>query len=515
MSKKNVVASMATIAFFGICAKVLGLVREGVFGAYFGTSSEMDLFGLLSGYATTLITLLGNALASSYYPFNIKNIEQKGERYAANQFSKLLNQYAVFSLIVYVAIFIFASDIAEIVCSSGVTVPFHRVKLYVRVIFAVLVPAGMTRLVVSGLTSLRKYGWMQITQSVYSVVAILLTLMFSNKYGIIVVVWAFMLNTVFQIILLCFVYYKGERKYELCFDIKDEQTVAAWRGLVPVAIGADVFMIGATIDRSIGISLGLVGASASLSYAGTLYGSVIALVATPVKTVFNTEMNRKFFSDGNKDDLFAQIESTFNHMAILLVPICFFLSVAAHGFITIVLQRGAFDEYSTQLTASTFMVYILIAPIFAMRELLNGLHVLLNDRVSSMYSGLIFVVANASLSFAFSKVFGLVGIPLGSMSAMMLSYLYLFMHLRIKHGCQNKIINSTLLKIIFAGVLGIVGVWCMRLGVSVVSVYLRFVLELFIFLFAYILMLKISKCEELNLVFDKLKKQIHEYCHHR
>lgn len=507
MSKKNIVASITTIAFFGICAKVLGLVRDGFLGAYFGTSSEMDLFGLLSGYATTLVALLGSALASSYYPFNIKNIEQKGEGYAAMKFSNILNQYAIFSFVVYAVIFLFSSNIAEAICSSGVTVPFQRVKLYVRIVFAVLVPWGMTRLVVSGLTSLRKYGWMQITQCVYSIVAILLTVMFANKYGIIVVVWAFMLNTVFQIVLLWFVYFNGDRKFVLYLDIKDEQTVVAWRGLVPVAIGADVFMIGATIDRSIGISMGIVGAAASLNYAGTLYSAVNTLVATPIRTVFNTEMNRRFFSDGNKDGLFSQIESTFNHMAILMVPICFFLSVSSYDFITIVLQRGAFDEYSTQLTASVFVIYILIAPIFAMRGLLNGLHIVMNDRLASMWSGSIFLVANLSLSFAFSKVFGLVGIPLGSMFAMIMSYLYLFVNLKKKHGCQNKIINTTLLKIIIAGALGVVGVLGMDMSVTIDSVYLRFLLGFIVFSFTYIVALMLFKCDEFYSVIDKFKSR--------
>ena len=46
-----------SISFWGIVAKLLGLLREGVFANYFGTSAEMDVFGLIGGYATTLMSI--------------------------------------------------------------------------------------------------------------------------------------------------------------------------------------------------------------------------------------------------------------------------------------------------------------------------------------------------------------------------------------------------------------------------------------------------------------------------
>ena len=99
MKRKSVIYSIISISALGIIAKVVGLFREGVVAAYFGTSAQMDVFGLLSGYATMLVAVIAGALAISFSPYYIKDIQQEGESWAADRFSHTLNQYIFFALV--------------------------------------------------------------------------------------------------------------------------------------------------------------------------------------------------------------------------------------------------------------------------------------------------------------------------------------------------------------------------------------------------------------------------------
>ena len=504
MKQKSVLYSIISISALGIVAKVLGLFREGVIAAYFGTSAQMDVFGLLTGYVTTIITILASSLAVSYSPYYIRNLQQRGEHYASQHFSHILNQFILVSAIGYFLLFTLSPIVADYICNNSTELEYDIVLLYTKIVFATLITGGMTRLFVSALNGLRKYGWMQITQIIYSVLAIVLVALLGTQFGIDVLIVAFVANSIIQIGILWRVYFQHERKYEIRPCFRDSETVDTWKAIIPIFFGTETYMLGLAIDRTIGIDLGVVGAVAALNYAGILYGLINMVVTSPINTVFCTEMYRNYYKTEDRKVLFHDLAKIINHQAFILIPLGAFLFVATEDFITLVLRRGAFDNQSVTMTASAFCFYALASPFYCFRGLLSGVHIAMHDRTTPMWSGIIFLVVNVSMSFLLSRFMGIKGITLGAFFAMLLSFIYQYLTIKKKHEYNGKFFSSTMIKIVSATLLATVSVYLFQRVNLHLTIYLSLPLYLCIFVSLYAGILYMTKCDELCLVTTKL-----------
>lgn len=502
----SVIYNIASISFLGIAAKLMGLFREGILASYFGTSAEMDIFGLIGGYVTTMMSVLAISLAQSYSPLFIRNLQKQGERTASQGFSHLLNQYVLFTIVGYFFVFLLSPALSNYICGKSESYDFNTVLLYTRLMFCTIITGGTTRLFVSALNGLRKYGWMQITQILYSVLTIILTWMFGKSLGIKIVVVAFFVNSIIQVLILWIVYFHGERKYEFEIGLQDKDTIYAWKSFIPVFLGTETYMLGLTIDRTIGVSLGVVGVVAALQYAGMLYGLINMVVSTPINTVFCTEMYRNYYKTENQSVLYNDLVKITNHVAVILIPLSFFLFATTTDFVTVVLKRGAFDEHSVAITASAYGMYVLASPIMSIRGLYTGVHIAQKDRRTPMWGGIIFLVLNLLFAYLLSRPLGVMGITMGGFIANIVSLGYQSWSLKHRHNFESRLFTPTFIKIIIAAIFASVSVYVLGSVLSGISVYVRFVLLGFLFGGVYALILYLTKCKELSVVINGLLK---------
>ena len=503
-TKKTILFSIVSISALGILAKACGLLREGVIAACFGTSSQIDVFGLITGYVTTIITIVASSLAVSYYPYYIRNLQQKGEREASLQFSHIINQYFLFSVIFFVFILFCTSFIAHYISDKTPGIDYNSVYWTTCVIFSTVITGGMTRLFVTALNGLRKYGWMQITQILYSLICTVLVVIFGSKYGIYILVFAFVLNSVLQVSILWYVYFKGERCYRLELQFNNSETLNSWKTIIPVFLGTETYMLGLTIDRTLGLSLGIEGAAAALNYAGILFGLINMVVSGPISTVFCTEMYRNYYKTEQRDVLFENLGKIINHQAFILIPLGVFLFITVEDFVTVVLKRGAFNEQSVIMTASAFCMYALGAPLNAMRGLFSGVHIALNDRTIPMRSGIIFLLVNFFMSWWLSKIWGISGITVGALLAMLLAATYQLRMLIKKYAFSLHYFSKSFCKIVMASVCSAFVVYLIQFSWSGLSVYIRFILNSIVFGSIYVLASHILHCDEFELIKNRL-----------
>lgn len=504
MNKKSVLYSIISISALGVIAKITGLLREGVIAAYFGTSAQMDVFGLLTGYVTTIITILASSLAVSFSPYYVRNLQQKGELFAASHFSHILNQYIAISFIGYALLFLLSPAIADYICQNSPELSRQTVLAYSLIIFATLITGGMTRLFVSALNGLRKYGWMQITQIAYSVLAIIFVALLGSRYGINVLIAAFVFNSVFQIIILWMVYFRENRRYDPRFDFHDQEAIDTWKTIVPIFFGTETYMLGLTIDRTYGINLGITGAAAALNYAGILYGLINMVVTGPINTVFCTEMYRNYYKTENREVLYRDLGKIMHHQAFILIPLGIFLCLNAKDFITVVLRRGAFDEHSVAMTASAFCLYALASPFHCFRGLMSGVHIAMHDRMTPMWGGIVFLCVNLTASLLLSRLWGIWGITLGAFLATLLSFIYQFSTMKRKHSYDGTFFTPTMMKILSASVFSAAAAYAVLQIPFTHSSYLRLPVGVIVFIALYTIVLSTTNCEEMALVKNKL-----------
>lgn len=508
MKKKSVLSSIISISLLGIVAKVSGLLREGVTSAYFGTSSEMDVYSLLCSHMGTIVTVIASSISVAYMPYFITVNERSGSKTALKELSGLMNQYIIFSVILYLCIYFLAPIVPQIDGFSSSGIDSDTIVLYTRILFSTIIFTGLSRIQVAALSGVRKYGWMQITSAANSIIFIIFIFLWGNTYGIMTLVVCNIFIALLQFVILQKVLYTDDCKYSFSLNLKNTQTINAWKNLIPVFLGTETYLLGLTIDRTIGMLQGQEGVAASFNYAGLIYGLTNTILVTPIITVFYTELNSDFSKSG-KEGLFDSVRKTISRLFFILLPFSIYLCINSNDVITFILQRGAFDEKSSLMTSQAFCFYALSIPLFALRALFSRIFVILNDSRTSMFSGLIFIAVNIIGALFFGHFLGIYGISLGSFAASFLSLAYMYLKLNYYHLYKMKGLYKRLLEVSFATILSIIPFLLIGDLTKESYILFRLVTTFVSFVFAYITVLHLMKHSELleieKIVINKIK----------
>ena len=369
--KHNILYFIFTISGLSLLSKVLGLFREGVIAGYFGITAETDLYFFIYSVFTTLIAISITPIATSYLPIFVFKREQLGEQVAVNHFTKLLQQFFVIS-------FFIALSVNVILCfidipSLGNTWQMGNKDaiFYIRLFSLIFFLGGSIQIFSSVLNGVKQYGKFQIATTLQNVVVIIFVLLFGKHLGVRTLVLAVTVAYLLQFIYMSVeLYGKRGNRIVLSGDIiHDKELSSVYKSIIPVAFGAESYLLCLTIDKAIGKSLGIEGAVSALNYAGLLYGLVNTVIIMAVVTVYYTEFTSVNIKKGEKYVL-EMLNDAIVSISFILVPLVVFLSFNAEDFITIVLKRGKFTEQSVLFTALPFTIYILNSPIYAIRSLI-------------------------------------------------------------------------------------------------------------------------------------------------
>lgn len=498
--RSSVLGGIAIVSSLAIVAKFSGLLREGVIANSFGTTSQMDIYSIVSIYPGAIMEIIASSAATVFLPIFVKNLKLYGEGFASHKFSQFLNQYIIFSFILYALIYYFVPSFAIFISRRIPDSNIADIILYSRLLFFTIITNGIVRLMITALNGMRNFGWLQKTQILLNFITIFSVLFLSPYIGIMALIGAVIFNSVFQVVVLSFVFYKNNLKYKFEVNVTDKELVGAWKSVIPVFLGAETYLLGLTIDRTVGMMLGEEGITSALNYSGSLYGMLNSIIAVPIITVLFTKLS-EIFADKGLDGLIVGISEIASIMYILIIPVALFLFVNATDFVTVILQRGAFDENSTELTSSAFMFYALACPLLAMRELLCRVYVIIGKKKELVWVGVIFLLSNTCFSMGLSQFFGVSGVALGSMLASLVALVYIVFKLMKLSDTRFGVLSATLLKVCVSSCLSAIVSYVLCTNISIV--YVRVTVSFVIFGFSYFILLWLFRCQELEMLRKK------------
>ena len=508
MNKKHsLLYFIFTISGLSLLSKVLGLFREGVVAAYFGTTAETDVYFYVYSIFMSLIAVTLTPVAISYLPIFVSKRNEEGEQKAVNHFTKLLQQFFVVSFVIALCVNIFFCFVS----AFGIEALWNKEEkdcvFYIRLFALMFFFAGSIQIFSSVLNGIKQYGKFQIATMLQNVVIILFVLLFGKSLGVRTLVFAVMIGYVIQFVYMVFELYL-RRKNKIVLSERmfcDKELTSVYKSMIPVALGAETYLVGLTIDKIIGRTLEIEGAVSALNYSGLLYGLVNTVIIMAVVTVYYTEFAEIGAKKG-RSAVFPLLDDAILNLSFILLPIAVFLSFCANDFISVVLKRGEFSEHSVLLTAIPFAIYILNSPIYAIRSLITRVFYVFDDIKIPMYNGLIYIGLNVLFGIVFSRLFGLKGITLAALLASCSSCVFLFFNLKKRMQYQLKLILLPLLKISLSALVA----WliCFVCSIEVSNSWLSLVVNGTIFLSVYVIILLSLRFERLFYVWAQIKIRI-------
>jgi putative peptidoglycan lipid II flippase len=203
--KSNYSSSIAgaaiLITLISILGKGFGFFREAVFAAYYGLSTEFDLYlvGAVIPIAinTIILFIAQNIFIPSYNSFKLNNIE------SVDSFVyKQLRVFFILSLIIFFLLYYFATPILKLY-QPGASKDFLQISTNIFRITSITIPfSGIVAICISYLQVKYDFKNPALAQLSLNIVIILMIVFFSNTISIYAVPIGFVIGTLIQTVYL-------------------------------------------------------------------------------------------------------------------------------------------------------------------------------------------------------------------------------------------------------------------------------------------------------------------------
>lgn len=475
MTKKdNAVKTIALMMFISVIGKILGLVREMMFGYNFGTTSmEGTAFTYASNLPNQFLDIMfASSITSSFIPIFNNHLENEGKDSAFKLFSNFLSIIIFLAGIVIFLAAIFSMQIVNII-APGLDL---QTKLLTARLLKIVLPVLMFSGIAFSMTGvLQSFGKFNITSAMsifFNGVIIFYYIFLIKKFGVYGLAVAFTLGWLMQLLIQIPFLHSQNYKFHFAIDLKSDGIHEILKLMLPVLVSSWVMPINNLVNSN--VASYIEGGANALKMANTVY---IIVTGTFVLSVNNFMFQRlsKLKANNSQTEFNSALKTSISNMFYFLIPLTFILMMFSTDIVSILFERGKFDTAATNLTARALFFYSIGIVGYGIQTILNSSFYAAKNGKIPLVSAIIALVINFLLSFTLVKFLDIGGPALASSVA--IDFIALFM---LVIANKNKFINRKFL-------LNIVKIILASLFMSVTVFYLyRLLPTSSIFLFKFL-----------------------------
>lgn len=495
-----------------IIGKVLGFGRELVLTSTYGATSVSDVYIISMNIPNIICEIIGASIMTTFIPLFYEIRNECGNDRASVFTNNLFNIMIIISSIIAFLGCIFSKELVKIFA-----IDFDGEKLILATQLCKIMIWGIVFIVLSNLLSayLQIKGNFNIPGIVsipYNII-IMLSILFSFKYGIMMLGIGTLLGMVMQFLILIFFAIKEGYRYKFKLDIKDIYLLKMVKLIIPVCIGVGLNQINLIIDKSLSSTL-QDGTIVILNSANKLQGFVISLFVMTIGVVIYPTLS-KLGNENKLDEFKNKIQESINYVLILIMPISVGTIVLSKPIVRLIFERGKFNSLSTEMTANALVCFALGMVSLVMINILYKVFYALKDTKTPMINGSIAIIINIILNFILIKPLGYIGIAISTSIGINISMVLLFYSLgrKINNFGQKDIINTFIKCLISSIVMGIIVIFSYRFinGLiynTFINQMITIILSIIIGVVVYAFNIFILKVKEVELAIKLLKEKL-------
>jgi putative peptidoglycan lipid II flippase len=413
LARSGVVFSLAT----GL-SRVLGLVREIVARALFGTTGAINAFEIAFLVPNTVRALVADSALSAAFVPVFSELLERGERKRAWRVASSLFWLMLLGLGGLTAFFMLIAPWVMEAFGYGPHAYGGVAAGLAQVLFPIVVVLGMTGIVVGILNSYDHFTVPALSPVLWNVVIILGLVLgvphaSSGSTKLYIYAFSILVATIAQL-LLPLPWLRGrDGKLQLVIDVRDPAVRRTFALMVPVTIGLGLININALIDQLFATRLlDRNQAPAAIVAAFRLYMLPQGMFSVAVATVLFPALSR-YASRRDWNSFRGTVASGLRLISFLLIPASAAAAVLCVPIVRLLYQHGSFTASQTPAVAHALAA-------FSLGLTFNGTMLMLNRAFFSLQSPWIpswvamgNLAVNAGLDAAFYR-FGIWGIPLST-----------------------------------------------------------------------------------------------------
>ena len=462
--------NIGVIATATVASRVLGLVREIVIAAVFGTSALSSAFVSAFTLPNLFRRLLGEgALTAAFVPTMSHELEHNDRGAAFSLVSKISSWLLVTTVsLVVVAMLVMANaqSLLRVTGNLGME-PGTTQRLLLGADLAVILFPYMVFVCLAAAFSAACQVLGRFTEPALSPVWLNLTilgslglgtwLMWSSPERMHLLCAGVLVGGFFQMAVPAGVLWR--EGWRPTFDLRSDERVREMvRLMAPTLIGSAIYLVNIAVSRFIGLSLNDQAVSV-LNWATRVMELPIGVFAAAISTVVFPLIARH----AARSD-WAQLGKDYHKglrlVLVVNVPAAVGLALLSEPIVRLLFQRGEFHASDTTLMAPILAVYALGLPFLSFTSVaLRGFYAL-KDTATPVRAAALSFVANLGLSIVLMHWFSTVGLALASNLAVLVQAWFLQTRLSRKlEGLSFAPLWASLGKIILASALMGAVVW--------------------------------------------------------
>ncbi len=360
-SERESTAKSAFMVGAGILiSRIIGVIRQRVWGSYFGISLAGDAFSAAFRIPNFLQNVFGEgALSASFIPVYAKLLAQKDDKEATRVASAVLTVLALVTSIIVVLGVLATPYIVSVLAIGFVG---ERRDLTVRLVQIFFPGAGL--LVMSAwclgvLNSHRRFLLSYTAPVAWNLAIITTLIVFGRRSGqldqvqlgafqfrlAILAAWGSVIGSGLQFLVQLPTVLWLLRGLRPVFDFADENVRTVLRNFFPVFMSRGVVQISAFVDASLASLVPYVGSVAGLGYAQSLYTLPVSLFGMSVSAAELPAMSSALgTSDEIAQQLRGRLDGGLRRIAFFIVPSSMAMLALGDVMTAALYQTGRFKE---------------------------------------------------------------------------------------------------------------------------------------------------------------------------
>lgn len=427
------------LIFTSIIVKAFGFLREIVLSTLYGTNYISDAFILSFSLPDMFINALGAAVLTSFIPFYAK-LENENDDSHTIFSGRIITAVTIISVIIYIVFLFNVRTILSIIAPGfdektlDLAVNFSKIMMF-SVLFVLINSISNAFLEYKG--KFFQANIVKIIFNIFTVTGLYLSSIANINYASYGYVIGYFLMTAYM------VFNSKKSGFKFTFKnpfVKDGYMMSFLHTIFPVFLSQGTLYFSSMIDKMIASNFSN-GSISALNYSMIIINFGKSIILLPIMSVlFPYFINNKIKNiDVNKS-----LTDGFNLLNVIMIPVAMILLFYSKPVVSILFERGSFDESSVQITSECLSSYSIILISSGMSGLLHKWYYSENNTRTPLIQSFLSVSFNIILTLILSKYFAHIGIALATTLGSIIATIIYFWIFSRKH--DRKIIISILVK---------------------------------------------------------------------
>jgi putative peptidoglycan lipid II flippase len=453
-NQRQVARAAGLISFLFAISRLLGLLREMVIGAQFGTGPELDAYLAAFRLPDMIFYLVaGGALGSAFIPIFTADLARSTDRRHLTAWrlaSAVSNLVLIATSLLAILAAILAEPLVSYVIAPGfdpaqqaLTAQLMRIMLIAPVIF------GVSGIVMGILNSFQHFLTPALAPVLYNLSIILSAWLLAPRLGIYGLAIGVVAGAAAHLLVQVPALLRRHPIYSPILGLDNPDVREVGRLMGPRVLGLAAVQLNFLINANLASRLSG-GSLSALNYAWLMMllpqGIVAQGIATAVFPTLSAQSAR-----GQIDALRSTFNAALRAILWLTLPAAAGLLILRQPLVQLFLERGEFNAESTALTAFALAFFAFGLVAHSLLEVITRAFYALHDTWTPVKIGIGAMVLNIALSLLLIRPLAHGGLALANTLATTLETLALLWLIRPRlHGIDGPALRNTLLRSLLA-----------------------------------------------------------------